>query len=505
MLRVVLFCALALIELNGANSKRAIRTFPEGFQFGASTAAYQIEGGWNEDGKGLSIWDVTTHMEPSPILDGSNGDIAANSYHLYKRDVEIMKEMGLNFYRFSISWPRILPTGFSNKINQAGLDYYNNLINEMLENGITPFLTIYHSDLPNDLQKLGGWTNPIIVDYFIDYAKVLFDLFGDRIKFWITINEPKQICYEGYGFVDKAPLLNMTGIGEYLCAKNILLAHARAYRLYDEQYRSKQNGVIGISISCSWYEPATDSVEDQQAALDARRFDWGQYGHPIFSKEGGFPIELKRNVDTKSAKQGFARSRLPKLSESEVEFIKGTSDFFGLNTYTTKLAYRNASLEGMYAVPSYRDDMGAILVKDDSWPQGASSWLQEVPWGITKVLREINELYGNPRVYITENGWSTTGGLLDDDRIRYLRNYLDAILDAIDEGCNVKGYTVWSLIDNFEWLNGYSEKFGIYEVDFSSPNRTRTPRKSAFVYKEIIRTKALDFDYEPEEFKDGIN
>lgn len=224
-------------------------------------------------GKGLSIWDVVTHMEPSPILDGSSGDIAADSYHLYKRDVQMAKELGLNFYRFSVSWSRVLPTGFSNKINQAGINYYNNLIDEMLENGITPFLTLYHWELPHDLQKLGGWTNPIIVDYFVNYAKVVFDAFGDRVKFWITINEPKQICYEGYGSADKAPLLNMTGIAEYLCAKNILLAHAKAYRLYDEQYRSKQNGVIGISISCSWYEPATDSVEDQQAAVDARRFD----------------------------------------------------------------------------------------------------------------------------------------------------------------------------------------------------------------------------------------
>lgn len=184
-----------------------------------------------------------------------------------------MKELGLDFYRFSISWSRILPKGYSYDINQAGIDYYNNLINEMIKNGIVPFVTIYHWDLPEELQKMGGWANFAIVDWFADYAKVLFDNFGDRVKYWITINEPKQICYEGYGSDLKAPLLNVSGIAEYLCAKNILLAHAEAYHLYNEEYRKKQGGRIGISISCSWYEPASDSIEDHQAAQDARQFD----------------------------------------------------------------------------------------------------------------------------------------------------------------------------------------------------------------------------------------
>ncbi|XP_045455415.1 myrosinase 1-like [Melitaea cinxia] len=493
----------ANIHQNSANSQRASRKFPEDFLFGTSSSAYQIEGGWNKDGKGISIWDVATHMDPSPVLDGSSGDVAADSYHLYKRDVEMMKELGLDFYRFSISWPRILPSGFSNEINQAGINYYNNLIDEMLANGISPLLTIYHWDLPHNLQKLGGWVNPIIIDYFTDYAEVLFDNFGDRVKCWITINEPQQICVGGYGSSMLAPLLNMTGIGEYLCSKNLLLAHAKAYRLYDEKYRKKQNGLIGISINGYWYEPATDSIDDKKATLDTIQFDWGQYAHPIFSKEGDYPYELKRKVYAKSAEQGFKRSRLPKLSKSEIEFIKGSSDFFGLNAYTTTLVYRNASLEGMYAVPSYLDDLGAGFTTDDSWPQGASVWLKEVPCGLTKILLEISKRYDNPPIYITENGWSTFGGLVDDDRIRYLRNYLDAVLDAIEAGSNVKLYTYWSLMDNFEWLSGYSEKFGLYEVDFADPNRTRTPRKSSFIYREIIRTKTLDFDYEPENFTGG--
>jgi beta-glucosidase/6-phospho-beta-glucosidase/beta-galactosidase len=228
-------------------------------------------------GKGLSIWDIATHTHPSPIKDGSTGDTAADSYHQYKRDVELMQELDLDFYRFSISWPRILPSGFPDKINQAGVDYYNNLINEMLHKNITPFATIYHWDLPYNLQKMGGWSNPLIVNWFVDYARVLFSIFGDRVQYWITINEPKQICYEGYGSDIKAPFLNVTGVAEYMCAKNVLLAHARTYRLYDEQFRKLQNGSIGISISCTWFEPTSDTVDDHQAAVDARRFDVGTF------------------------------------------------------------------------------------------------------------------------------------------------------------------------------------------------------------------------------------
>ncbi|KAL0811274.1 hypothetical protein ABMA28_009690 [Loxostege sticticalis] len=499
MRRLLLICLLLSLSA-GVWSKRKVRSFPEVFQFGASTAAYQIEGGWYEDGKGLSIWDIATHTVPSPIKDQSTGDVAADSYHLYQRDVEMMKELNLDFYRFSVSWTRILPNGFSDRINQAGLDYYNNLINELLNNNITPFVTMYHWDLPHNLQRLGGWANPLVVDWFVDYAKVLFDKFGDRVKNWITINEPKQICYEGYGSDLKAPFVNMSGIAEYICAKNILLAHARVYRLYDEEYRRLQNGTIGISLSCTWFEPASDTLDDNQAALDARQFDWGQYAHPIFSREGDFPAELKKNIAIKSAEQGYQKSRLPELTAEEVALIRGTSDFFGLNTYTTKLTYRDASLDGMYAVPSYSDDIGAVMIKDPSWPQAQSSWLQEVPWGFYKLLVEIKNLYDNPPVLVTENGWSSSGGLLDDDRISYYRSYLSALLDAVDEGCDVKAYSAWALMDNFEWKNGYTEKFGLFEVDFSIPDRTRTPRKSAYIYREIIRSRQLDLNYEPEDF-----
>uniref|UniRef100_A0A2A4JCQ8 Uncharacterized protein n=1 Tax=Heliothis virescens TaxID=7102 RepID=A0A2A4JCQ8_HELVI len=489
-----------LIRSDTVHSKSKTRKFPSEFWFGASSSAYQIEGGWDEDGKAMSIWDVACHRHPSPIRDDSTGDVSADSYHKYRQDIAAAVDLSLDFYRFSISWPRVLPNGFGDKINQYGIEYYSDLIDELISKNITPMVTIYHWDLPYNLQKLGGWVNPSIVEWFLDYAKFLFERYGEKVKYWITINDPKEICVSGYGSDTQAPFLNVSGNAEYLCARNILLAHAKVYHMYDQEYRKLQNGSIGLSLGFVWYEAASDTSEDHQAALDAKQFEWGLYAHPIFSIAGDFPDEVKKSVAFKSAEQGYPRSRLPELTPKEVTMLKGSADFLGVNSFTTKLAYRDASLEGMYHVPSYMDDMGAVLVKDPSWTQSHADWLQEVPWGFFKVLMEIKTLYDNPPVYVTANGWPSEGGLLDEDRIRYIRNYLNALLDAVSEGCDIRGYSMWSLIDAFEWRYGYLHKFGLYQVDFSSSDKSRTPRKSAFIYKEIVKSKALDPDYEPEKF-----
>ncbi|KAJ0170907.1 hypothetical protein K1T71_013679 [Dendrolimus kikuchii] len=478
-------------------AKSQVRNFPEDFQFGATTSAYQVEGAWNEDGKGPSIWDTATHANPSPITDGSNGDIAADFYHNYISDVDNMKKLHLDVFRFSISWSRVLPNGFSDKVNQLGIDFYNKVIKELLINSIRPAVTMYNWDLPSNLQKLGGWTNPLIVVWFADYAKVLFDHFGDRIKDWITINDPKEVC-AGYG-TNKAPFLNMSGIGEYICLKNILLAHANVYHLYDEHYRKLQQGLVSISIDCTWFEPASESIEDMHAARDARMFDWGQFAHPIFSREGDYPIELKRNIALRSAEQGFPRTRLLELSAAEVVNIRGTSDYFGLSTFTTRMAYRDASLEGMYPNPSFLDDIGAVIVRDPSSLHVQTAWIQEGPYAYyLKLFKEIKKLYNNPPIYITGNGLATDGSILDDDRISYTNNILNAVLDGISQGCDVRGYSVWSLLDSFEWTNGYTTKYGLFQIDFSSPERNRVPRKSAFIYKQMLKTRTLDFNYEPD-------
>lgn len=210
-----------------------------------------------------------THNNPSSIKDFSNGDIADDSYHLYKRDVEMMRELGIDFYRFSLSWPRILPNSFSNEISSQGVEFYNNYINEMLKYNIEPMITLYHWDLPQKLQDLGGWANPLIVDWFADYARIVFTLFGDRVKFWTTINEPQSVCFHGYAG-GLAPGIKIKGVADYICAKNILMAHAKAYHIYNEEFKPKFGGLIFIAISAQWYEPATEN--DIEAAHDANQF-----------------------------------------------------------------------------------------------------------------------------------------------------------------------------------------------------------------------------------------
>ncbi|XP_045457583.1 myrosinase 1-like [Melitaea cinxia] len=496
LLSQILLCVACFVLTESKTKniyRQEVRKFPDQMLFGSATAAYQIEGAWNEDGKSENIWDRLSHQDPCRITECHTGDIAANSYYSYKRDVEMIRELGLDFYRFSLSWTRILPTSFPDKINEKGVEYYNNLINELLTYNIEPMVTIYHWDLPQKLQELGGWANPHIVDWYTDYARVVFELFGDKVKYWFTINEPRQICDMGYGTAAFAPLLNESGYGDYLCSKHILLAHAKAYHLYNDEYRSKQGGTIGIVISASWLEPESD--EHAEAAEDARQFEWGIYANPIFSEKGGFPEVMKQKVALKSMIQGFPRSRLPEFTPEEVEFVKGTSDFFGLNHYSSSFVYRNESVYGYHREPSLNDDVSVISYKDSSW-EGYHTKM--APWGFYKLLTKIREDYDNPPIFIAENGYGSLRSLADDDRVKYYRQYLDAVLDVIEEGSDIIAYTAWSLMDNFEWMEGYTVRFGLYEVDYESPERTRTPRKSAYVYKEIARTHTLDHNYEPD-------
>nr|AIA09348.1 beta-glucosidase [Periplaneta americana] len=468
--------------------------FPDGFLFGTATSSYQVEGAWLEDGKSLNIWDTLTHNKSNLISDRSNGDVACDSYHKYKEDVQLLKELGVNFYRFSVSWSRILPTGHINVVNQAGIDYYNNLINELLANGIQPMVTMYHWDLPQTLQDLGGWPNQVMAQYFEDYARVLFTNYGDRVKYWITFNEPSVFTagYESVAF--HAPNVGATGFGQYLATHTVLKAHARAYHLYDNEFRAAQQGKIGMAFNINWCEPRDNITEDIAACNRMQEFNLGMYAHPVFSPEGDFPTVVKERVAMNSEAEGFTQSRLPSLTQEEIEYIKGTADFFGLNHYTTfygsPLTYTGE--------PTFTKDVGILMMPDFSWPGSASIWLHVVPWGFRKQLNRIAEIYNNPPVIITENGFSDHGELNDTGRINYLTSYLTEMLNAIHEdGCNVVGYTAWSLIDNFEWNNGYTQRFGLYHVDFEDPNRARTIKESAKVYAEIIATKQI-----PERFRE---
>ncbi|XP_066994436.2 myrosinase 1 [Anabrus simplex] len=431
------------------------------------------------------------HPEYSPV--GQNGDVASDSYHLYKEDVKLLKELGVNHYRFSISWPRIMPTGEANNINQPGMDYYNNLINELLDNGIVPVVTMYHWDLPQWLQDLGGWANPIIADYFEDYARVLYENFGDRVKWWITLNEPASFVsgYASQGGL--APSVNKPGVGDYLANHNSLIAHARAYHLYDEQYRAKQQGKVGITLNTEWYEPLTNSTEDIAAASRGLQFSFGLYAHPIFSPEGDYPPIVREIVDRNSKAEGRTRSRLPVFSKEMVEYIKGTYDFLGLNYYSTKLITSGETGEN----PSMSRDSGIVSSQDPSWPASpVTPWLKVVPWGFRKLISWVSQTYNSPIIFITENGYSDEGTLQDTDRINYYKGHLTELLKAIHEdGCNVVGYTAWSLIDDLEWLTGFRDRFGLHYVNVSDPARPRTAKASVQFLKEVFRTREIPDKY----------
>ncbi|XP_050552155.1 lactase/phlorizin hydrolase [Spodoptera frugiperda] len=467
-------------------------TFPPGFKFGAATASYQVEGGWNEDGKSESIWDRFVHDDPTRIVDLNNGDVACDSYHNWRRDIEMAEELGLHFYRISLSWPRILPSGFPNHVNEAGIAYYNNLINGLLEKGIEPLVTIYHWDLPQSLQDLGGWANPLIVDWFEGFSRVAFTHFGDRVKFWVTINEPLIVCDGVYNAETFAPAVKSPEVGAYLCNKYVMLAHAKAWRLYDKEFKPKYHGKVSIANQIIWYEPTSPEHED--LAELARQNMGGRYSHPIYSKEGGWPPTIEKVLEEVSLKRGYPRTQLPPFTPEEIELVKGTYDYFALNHYTSRLI-RPAKEGEQFTTWPLGDaiDLNAIIERKPEWTQAASSWFFVNPEGLRKELVWLKQQYGDLEFMITENGLATRGGLDDQERVLYYRDYLEQILLAIKEdGVNVTAYTAWTLMDNFEWMDGYGVKFGLYEVNFTDPARTRTPRASAHYYANIIRAHSLD-------------
>ncbi|KDR12524.1 Lactase-phlorizin hydrolase [Zootermopsis nevadensis] len=473
-------------------------TLPSDLKIGVGSAAYQYEGAWNEGGKGESIWDRFTHTHPGAIADRKNGDVATDFYHKYKDDIKRIKELGLDTFRLSIAWTRIMPSGTISSLNQQGIDFYNNVINELIKYGITPMVTMYHWDLPQYLQDLGGWTNELIVDYFEDYADVLYSYYGDRVKWWITINEPTK-AVEGYnGNVTGsgyAPNVSLPGVGSYLAGHTMLKAHARAYHLYNNKYREHQKGQISISLETFWYEPLDiNSRSDRNAAEQILEFNLGWFADPIYSEKGDYPDIMKRKIAENSKKEGYRRSRLPEFSEEEVNYIRGTADFFGLNQYTTNLAtFRE---EG--PTPSYKRDTGVTLSAPSYWPVSETTkWEKVAPKGLRKVLNYIKDHYGDKwDVVITENGFMDDGATTDTSRVIYLATYMMEMWKAIYiDGVKVVGYVIWSLLDNLEWTSGYISRAGIFHVDFSDPDKIRTPKESAEFVKTITSTRQIPIKY----------
>ncbi len=311
----------------------------------------------------MSIWDSFTEQD-GKIVDGSDGKVACDSYHNYQRDVEMVKDMGMNAYRFSIAWTRIIPDGFG-PVNQAGVDYYNALIDEVLAQGLEPIVTLYHWDLPQALEDLEGWRNDMISDWFADYARECYAAFGDRVKTWTTLNEPFETSVDGHGTGYMAPGFTEIGDMVYIVTHNLIKAHAKAYNVYyDEGFAADQGGRVGIVLNINWMEPLDPNDSSHVEASNTKiEFDFGWFAHPIFI-DGQYPPIMREKVDAKSAAQGLSESRLPTFTDEEAAYIVGTYDYLGVNSYTSNVVYPED--EGTSEQSFFLDD-DVINYVDESW------------------------------------------------------------------------------------------------------------------------------------------
>lgn len=453
--------------------------FPQEFVWGSATASYQIEGAWLEGGKGLSIWDAYSHT-PGKIQNGDTGDVTCDHYHRWKEDVAGMAAMGLRAYRFSISWPRILPAG-KGRPNPDGIRFYNDLIDELLRHGITPWVTLYHWDLPLALHlEHNGWLDPRMAELYRDYAAVCFEAFGDRVKHWITFNEPWVVSILGYGQGVFAPG-RVSNAEPYLAAHTLLRAHALAVGEYRGRFAPVQRGVIGMTNNCDWREPRTGSAEDVAAAERAVEFFLGWFADPVY--RGDYPAVMRERVG----------DRLPVFTDEERAMLRGSQDFFGLNHYTTMFASDARTSPAAEITPfgngGLSEDQDVTLTVDPGWARTTMGWAI-VPWGLRKLLGWIDRRYGHPPVVITENGCSlddqvVDGAVHDTQRMHFLDAYLTAVHQAIGDGVDVRGYFLWSLMDNFEWTSGFSRRFGLWHVDYATGRRI--PKDSAAWYAGVMR------------------
>jgi len=463
-------------------------TFPKDFVWGSATASYQIEGGSTDGGRTPCIWD-TFAATPGKVKDGDNGAVACDHYNRWREDVKLMKNLGLPAYRFSISWSRLLPTG-RGEANPDAIRFYGGLIKELVANNIKPLVTLYHWDLPQCLQdEYAGWLDRRIIDDFEHYASTCFRCFGEHVKSWITFNEPWCSTVLGYANGEMAPGRKECPDTEpYLAAHHIILAHAKAVRRYRSEFKASQKGDIGITLNMDWREPLTTSSDD--VAASQRSMDWqlGWFADPIW--KGDYPESMKTRCG----------QRLPSFTEEEKELVKGTSDFFGLNHYSTAYAFKpkgkaeTTSMWGNVQSGGYFDDQDCELLDDPEWARTDMDW-GVVPWGLRRLCLYIHNTYQSEGgIVVTENGCAVfepdaQTAQKDSFRVNFLQSYIAQLHGAIEDGADVRGYFAWSLMDNFEWALGYSKRFGIVRVDYKT--QERTVKASGKMFGELAQKNIL--------------
>jgi beta-glucosidase len=451
-------------------SKNGRTAFPDGFLWGTATSAYQIEGAVNEDGRGPSIWDRFVHLK-GKIVDQSTADVANDHYHRYKEDVQLVRELGAKAYRFSIAWPRVFPEG-TGAPNPRGLDFYNRLVDELLANGIEPFATLYHWDLPLALQdRYGGWRSRDTSQAFADYAGYVARRISDRVKSIFTINECARLVQAGYGTGIDAPGLTLPQKEINQVRHHVALGHGLAVQAIRANARSGTK--VGPAENIEICIPAIETPANVRAAEIATR-----------ELNAGYLTAILEGKYTDGF-LAYAGANAPKFTPEDLAIISSPVDFVGLNVY----------MPNQYVVAGESGNDFALLPFAATFPHMDSSWLRIGPEAMYWAPRHVAKLWNVKSIYITENGTSAAdqvnadGKVYDVDRIMYLRNYLTHLNRATSEGLPVRGYFLWSLMDNFEWADGYDKRFGLYRVDFQT--QRRTPKLSASFYREVIRRNAV--------------
>ncbi len=440
--------------------------FPEDFQWGGATSAHQIEGSPLADGAGRSIWYRFSHT-PRLTLDNQTADVACDHYRRYASDVDLMASLGFNAYRFSISWSRILPDGYG-RVNRKGIDFYSRLVDALLAKNIRPNVTLYHWDLPEALDNRGGWLNRDIADWFADYATTMFDALGDRVGMWSTLNEPWVVTDGGYLYGALAP--GHANLFEApLASHNLMRAHGAAVQRFRSSSAAAA-GKIGMAVNLEPKYPASDSAEDLEATRRADAYMNRQYLDPVFL--GSYPAELRE----------IFGEAWPEWPDADMQLIKQAIDFLGINYYTRNVTRHDATKPPICARGVKQPQH---IITDTHW--------EVFPAALTRVLLWVKERYGDLPLYITENGAAfydppspIDGNIEDPLRVEYYRQHLRAAHDAIRQGVNLRGYFAWSLLDNYEWALGYSKRFGIVHVDYST--QQRTVKSSGKYYAEVIRS-----------------